>query len=468
MLVLYPEIKPYARHELAVDEPHVLYADESGSPDGLPVVFVHGGPGSGCDALSRRFFDPNLYRIVTFDQRGCGRSTPHASLEKNSTWELVADMERLREHLGIEKWVLFGGSWGSTLSLAYAQTHPERVHALILRGIFLCRPQDIHWFYQEGASRLFPDYWEDYVAPIPPEERGDLLAAFHKRLTGSDQIAQMHAAKAWSTWEGRTATLRPNPMVVDRFTEPGRALSISRIENHFFVNQGFLRPNQLLEDMHRIAHLPGVIVHGRYDAICPLDNAWALHQAWPNSELQIIRDAGHTASEPGIVDALVRATNEIGRRPARPAAGGRMKALLQRVGAARVEVGGEIVGSIDRGLLVLVGVEPEDGERCAAKMLHKLLNYRVFGDDEGKMNRSLLDVQGGLLLVSQFTLAANTRSGLRPSFSSAAPPAQGEAVFEHLVKLAREAYPQVATGRFGADMQVHLVNDGPVTFLLES
>ncbi|WCU87828.1 prolyl aminopeptidase [Pseudomonas aeruginosa] len=314
MLVLYPEIKPYARHELAVDEPHVLYADESGSPDGLPVVFVHGGPGSGCDALSRRFFDPNLYRIVTFDQRGCGRSTPHASLEKNSTWELVADMERLREHLGIEKWVLFGGSWGSTLSLAYAQTHPERVHALILRGIFLCRPQDIHWFYQEGASRLFPDYWEDYVAPIPPEERGDLLAAFHKRLTGSDQIAQMHAAKAWSTWEGRTATLRPNPMVVDRFTEPGRALSISRIENHFFVNQGFLRPNQLLEDMHRIAHLPGVIVHGRYDAICPLDNAWALHQAWPNSELQIIRDAGHTASEPGIVDALVRATNEIGRR----------------------------------------------------------------------------------------------------------------------------------------------------------
>lgn len=314
MQTLYPEIKPYARHELAVEPPHVLYVDESGSADGLPVLFIHGGPGAGCDSASRRYFDPALYRIVTFDQRGCGRSTPHASLENNTTQALIADIERIREHLGVDKFVLFGGSWGSTLALAYAQAHPQRVHGLILRGIFLCRPQEFSWFYQEGASRLFPDYWEDYVAPIPVEERGDLIRAFYKRLTGADQIAQMHAAKAWSTWEGRTATLRPNTQVVDRFSEAHRALSIARIECHYFVNDAFLEPNQLLRDMPKIAHLPGIIVHGRYDAICPLDNAWALHQAWPNSELQIIRDAGHSAAEPGITDALIRAAEQMARR----------------------------------------------------------------------------------------------------------------------------------------------------------
>ncbi|HCH75129.1 MAG TPA: prolyl aminopeptidase, partial [Pseudomonas sp.] len=249
MQTLYPEIKPYARHELAVEEPHVLYVDESGSPDGLPVLFVHGGPGGGCDALSRRFFDPTLYRIITFDQRGCGRSTPHASLENNTTAHLIADMQRIREHLGIDKWVLFGGSWGSTLSLAYAQSYPEHVHALILRGIFLCRPQDLAWFYQEGASRLFPDYWQDFLSPIPLEERDDLMQAFYRRLTGNDQIAQMHAAKAWSCWEGRTATLRPNHNVVERFADAHRALSMARIECHYFVNQAFLEPDQLLRDM---------------------------------------------------------------------------------------------------------------------------------------------------------------------------------------------------------------------------
>jgi proline iminopeptidase len=223
-------------------------------------------------------------------------------------------MEQIREHLGIDKWVLFGGSWGSTLALAYAQAHPQRVHGLILRGIFLCRPQEFDWFYQEGASRLFPDYWEDYLAPIPADERGNLMQAFYKRLTGPDQIAQMHAAKAWSTWEGRTATLRPNPQVVDRFSDAHRALSIARIECHYFVNNAFLDPDQLLRDMPKIAHLPGVIVHGRYDVICPLDNAWALHQAWPNSELQIIRDAGHSAAETGITDALVRAADELAHR----------------------------------------------------------------------------------------------------------------------------------------------------------
>ena len=314
MQTLYPEIKPYARHELAVEPPHVLYVDESGSADGLPVLFIHGGPGAGCDSASRRYFDPALYRIVTFDQRGCGRSTPHASLENNTTQALIGDIERIREHLGIDKLVLFGGSWGSTLALAYAQAHPQRVLGLILRGIFLCRPQEFSWFYQEGASRLFPDYWEDYVAPIPVEERGELMQAFYKRLTGADQIAQMHAAKAWSTWEGRTATLRPNNQVVDRFSEAHRALSIARIECHYFVNDAFLEPNQLLRDMPKIAHLPGIIVHGRYDAICPLDNAWALHQAWPNSELQIIRDAGHSAAEPGITDALIRAAEQMARR----------------------------------------------------------------------------------------------------------------------------------------------------------
>lgn len=314
MLPLYPEIKPYARHQLAVQAPHVLYVDESGTADGLPVMFIHGGPGAGCDGSSRRFFDPTLYRIVTFDQRGCGRSTPHASLEHNTTQALIEDIEQIRQHLKIEQFVLFGGSWGSTLALAYAQAHPERVLGLILRGIFLCRPQEFHWFYQEGASRLFPDYWQDYVAPIPMPERGDLMQAFYKRLTGEDQIAQMHAARAWSTWEGRTATLRPNGAVVDRFSEAQRALAIARIECHYFVNQAFLADNQLLRDMPKIAHLPGIIVHGRYDAICPLDNAWALHQAWPGSELQIIRDAGHSASEPGITDALVRATEQMARQ----------------------------------------------------------------------------------------------------------------------------------------------------------
>ena len=313
MQTLFPQIKPYARHELAVDGPHVLYVDESGTPDGLPVVFIHGGPGSGCDANSRCYFDPGVYRIITFDQRGCGRSTPHASLDRNTTWDLVADMERIRLFLNIDKWVLFGGSWGSTLALAYAQSHAERVHGLILRGIFLARPQEIEWFYQAGASRIFPDYWQDYIAPIPEDERHDLLNAFHKRLTGNDQIAQMHTAKAWSTWEGRAATLRPNPQVVERFCDPHRALSIARIECHYFVNNAFLEPNQLLRDMHKIAHLPGVIVHGRYDMICPMDNAWALHQAWPGSELQVIREAGHVASEPGITDALVRATEQMAR-----------------------------------------------------------------------------------------------------------------------------------------------------------
>ena len=311
---LFPPVTPLRHGMLAVDDLHTIYWEEVGNPDGIPVIFLHGGPGAGLSPQHRRFFDPDQYLIILFDQRGAGKSTPLGECRNNTTDLLIADIERLRAMFAIEQWLVFGGSWGSTLALAYAQTHPERVHGLILRGIFLCRPQEIEWFYQAGASRLFPDYWQDYIAPIPLDERDDLLSAFHKRLVGNDQIAQMHAAKAWSTWEGRTATLRPNPLVVDRFSEPQRALSIARIECHYFTNNAFLEPNQLIRDMGKIAHLPGVIIHGRYDVICPLDNAWELHQAWPNSELQVIRDAGHAASEPGITDALVRAASKMARR----------------------------------------------------------------------------------------------------------------------------------------------------------
>lgn len=314
MQLLYPEIKPYARHELAVEAPHVLYADESGEPDGLPVVFLHGGPGAGCDALSRRFFDPSVYRIVTFDQRGAGRSTPHASLENNTTAHLISDMEALREFLKIDKWVLFGGSWGSTLALAYAQAHPDRVSGIILRGIFLCRDQDIRWFYQEGASHIFPDYWEDYASLIPEVERGDMVSAYYRRLIGDDEICRMHAARSWSAWEGRCATLRPSAQVIDRFNDSRRAYAMARIECHYFINKAFLEPDQLLRNMPSIAHIPGILIHGRYDMVCPLDNAYALHQSWPGSELQIIRDAGHAASEAGTADALVRATQSMAQR----------------------------------------------------------------------------------------------------------------------------------------------------------
>lgn len=314
MHTFYPEIKPYQRHTIPVETPHELYVDESGNPDGIPVLFVHGGPGAGCGKYDRRFFDPEVYRIVLFDQRGSGRSKPHAELEGNSTQKLVDDIEVIRTTLGIEKWVLFGGSWGSTLSLVYAQTYPERVLGLILRGIFLCRPVDLLWFYQDGASRLFPDYWEDFVAPIPEDEREDMMNAYYRHLTGDNQILQMTAAKAWSLWEGRTATLRPNQEVVDSFTEPHRALSLARIEAHYFVNNAFLEDNQILRDAHKLADIPGVIVHGRYDVICPIDNAFLLHKAWPNSELNIIREAGHASREAGIVDALVRATDEMAKK----------------------------------------------------------------------------------------------------------------------------------------------------------
>lgn len=314
MIGQYPAIKPYVTHSLQVDALHTLHVEECGNPEGLPVVFVHGGPGAGCEPWHRRFFDPEVYRVVLFDQRGCGHSTPHAELRDNTTPNLVADMERIRVHLGIERWAVFGGSWGSTLALVYAETHPGRVLGLILRGIFLCRSEEIRWFYQEGASWLFPDYWEEYLRPIPEDERGDLVGAYYRRLTGEDEIARMAAAKAWSRWEGKTSNLLPRKEVVDHFSEPYTALSLARIECHFFMNDTFLEPDQILRDAPRLADIPGVIVHGRYDAVCPLKNAWDLHQAWPRAELRVIPDAGHSALEPGIVDALVRATVDLSKR----------------------------------------------------------------------------------------------------------------------------------------------------------
>ena len=310
MHILYPDIQPYVSHTLAVEPPHQLHVEECGNPHGIPVLFVHGGPGAGCEPYHRRFFNPEHYRIVLFDQRGCGRSAPHASLEGNTTQALVEDIEAIRTHLGIERWLLFGGSWGSTLSLVYAETHPEQVLGLVLRGIFLCRRHEIDWFYQQGASRLFPDYWQDYLAPIPEAERGEMVSAYYRRLSSDNEMERMAAAKAWSLWEGRTSTLKPSQAVVDHFANPYTALSLARIECHYFMHDTFLEPNQILRDAARLKGIPGVIVHGRYDVVCPVENAWELHQAWPESTLKIIADAGHSASEPGTINALVQAADD--------------------------------------------------------------------------------------------------------------------------------------------------------------
>jgi len=318
MKVLHPAIKPFAQHMLEVEPPHVLYVEQSGEPQGIPVLFVHGGPGAGTTPDDRRYFDPQIYHIILFDQRGCGHSTPYGSLEKNTTDALINDMERIRQFLGINKWVLFGGSWGSTLSLLYAQKYPERVMGMVLRGIFLSREQDIRWFYQEGASHVFPDYWEEFCLPIPEDGRENLIAAYHKRLIGDDELARMAAAKHWSQWEGQCATLNPNKAVLERFTNPHVAMSLAQIESHYFMNRCFIEPDQILRDAYKLEGIPSFIVHGRYDMICPFDNALALHRAWPGSELMAIRDAGHAACEPGITDALIHAGEMISRAVTRP------------------------------------------------------------------------------------------------------------------------------------------------------
>lgn len=316
MRTLYPETGINHEYYLEVDDQHRIYVEECGNPAGIPVLFIHGGPGGGCGPAHRRFFNPEHYRIILFDQRGCGRSTPHATLEGNNTQDLVNDMERIREFLSIDQWLLFGGSWGSTLSLVYAQTHPEHVTGMILRGIFLCRDQDIHWFYQQGASALFPDYWQEYLQLIPEPERDDLLSAYYRRLTGNNELVRMQAAKAWSVWEGRCSTLDPNPDVVEHFSDPCFALAMARIEAHYFTHKSFLEPDQILRNADRLADIPLTIVHGRYDVVCPLEQAFALQQAVPHAQLHIVRNAGHSAFEPGIIDNLIHATDQFAEQRA--------------------------------------------------------------------------------------------------------------------------------------------------------
>lgn len=314
MLPLYPEIKPYARHKVKVDDTHELYVDESGIAHGIPVVFVHAGPGSGCEFDSRCFFSPEKYRIILFDQRGAGRSTPHGELTNNTTADLVADMEKIRDYLGVEKWVVFGGGWGATLGLVYAESYPDRVEGLILRGAFLGRKQDIDWFYQDGVSRFFPDHWEDFLAPIQAVEDDNYIAAYSKKMQGVDELARMGAAKAWSRWEADCSTLHPNQRLIKHLTDPHRALGRFRIGVHYFSNNLFLEENQVIENIESIGSIPGIIVHGRFDMICPLENAYTLHEAWPVSQLYIVREAGHSATEPTLIDALIRATRDMARR----------------------------------------------------------------------------------------------------------------------------------------------------------
>lgn len=307
---LYPPIEPYQTGRLAVSDLHEIYYEVSGNPQGKPVVVLHGGPGGGSQPFYRQYFDPDRWQIVMFDQRGCGQSTPHAELRENTTWDLVADIEKLRSLLGIDQWVVFGGSWGSTLALAYSETHPDRCLGLILRGIFMLRRKELLWFYQEGTSYIFPDAWQAYLEPIPPAERHDMIAAYYQRLTSEDAAVRSQAAKAWSVWEGSTSRLIPDPDIMVRFAREEFADAFARIECHYFVNSGFFEPeDQLLQQVDRIHHLPAVIVQGRYDVVCPMVSAWELHQAWPESELVIVPDAGHSISEPGIRSALIEASD---------------------------------------------------------------------------------------------------------------------------------------------------------------
>jgi len=315
---LFLESEPFESGRLAVSFGHEIYYEQYGNPNGKPALFVHGGPGGGSSRIQSRFWDPKRYRVVLFDQRGCGRSTPHASLEDNTTWDLVDDMERLREHLGIARWQVFGGSWGSTLALAYAETHPEAVTELVLRGIFLLRRWELDWFYQCGASRMFPELWQQFLAPIPPNERGDLLAAYHRRLVGADAQEQLEAARAWSIWEGATSSLWPNPERANQFGSPGFALAFARIEAHYFVNRGFFESeDQLLRGVDLIRSIPAVIVQGRYDVVCPPQTAWELHERWPEADLRMVGDAGHSAYEPGNTSELLAATDRFAGERAR-------------------------------------------------------------------------------------------------------------------------------------------------------
>ncbi|KQX18013.1 MULTISPECIES: prolyl aminopeptidase [unclassified Sphingomonas] len=311
---LYPPIEPYASGMLDVGDGHSIHYERVGTPGAKPAVFLHGGPGAGCSPDHRRLFDPARYDLLLFDQRGCGRSLPHADLTANTTWHLVADIERLRVMAGIDRWMVFGGSWGSTLALAYAETHPDRVSELILRGIYTATRAEISWYYQWGVSQMFPDKWERFVAPIPETERGEMVAAYRRRLTGDDPAAQLEAAKAWSLWEGETITLLPSPALTGQHGDDRFAIAFARIENHYFHHDCWLEPDQLLRDAGRLRGIPGVIVHGRYDMPCPAHYAWALHKAWPEADFHLIEGAGHAYSEPGILDQLMKATDRFARR----------------------------------------------------------------------------------------------------------------------------------------------------------
>ena len=308
--ILYPSIEPFVQHSLQVDNTHTLHIEVCGNPKGIPVVFVHGGPGGGYTAIHRRFFDPQAYRIILFDQRGCGRSKPHACLTNNTTAHLIEDLDKIRRHLKIDKWLLFGGSWGSTLALLYAQTYPERVFGLILRGIFLCREQDVNWFYQSGADRFYPEYWTDFSAPVLPENRSNMIEAYHQLLTSDNEIERMRAAEAWSVWEGRTSNLQTDPNTVDHFSNPYHALAMARIECHYFYHQAFIEENQILNNTQSIRHIPATIIHGRYDMVCPINQAFDLHARLPLSKLIICNHAGHSAMELETAAALVSATDQ--------------------------------------------------------------------------------------------------------------------------------------------------------------
>lgn len=316
----YPPIEPYRSGWLRVSPVHEIYWEECGNPRGKPAIFVHGGPGAGASASSRRFFDPERYRIVVFDQRGAGRSRPHASLVDNTTWDLVADMERLRGFLGIDRWLVFGGSWGSTLALAYAQSHPARVSELVLRGIFMLRKWEIDWFYQDGAGAIYPDRWQEYLAAIPRRERDDLVGAYYRRLTSSSRATRVRAARAWATWEAATSYLHVDESNIADWGEEDFAVAVARIECHYFVNKGFMRrEDQLLRGVNRIRHVPAVIVQGRYDVVCPMRTAWDLHQRWPEADFRVVQDAGHSALEAGNTHELIGATDRFARTTAKRA-----------------------------------------------------------------------------------------------------------------------------------------------------
>ncbi len=309
MSTLYPEIEPYHRENLPVSDIHTLYIEQSGNPEGRPIVLLHGGPGGGCSPSYRRYFDPKKWRIILFDQRGCGKSTPFADLRENTTWDLVSDIEVIRKHLKVDKWAIFGGSWGSTLALSYSITHPEACTALFLRGIFMLRKKELDWFYQEGASKIYPDAWEQYIRPIPENERGNFIEAFYKRLTSENSEVRREAAVAWSVWEASTSKLIQDENMMDSFATDQFAEAFARIECHYFINKGFFESEDfILKNISKIRHIPAIIVQGRYDIVCPAESAWELHRAWPEAEFKLIQDAGHSLSEKGIQAALVEAT----------------------------------------------------------------------------------------------------------------------------------------------------------------